>query len=169
MKTAASRETAAGPDLLKTQPEAKFGFRLVLTQRLFSRFPNFNFVKMVSLHRDAVFVIIRGSTCLQRQFRDCICSTQEKVGPKTCQGSGEGRSALSRVLPDRAGGCQVLCDVAGVFETKALTETKVVPTPIRWRGAPQTMHSKQKAARAHRLEVLPVPREALQGKSHVLV
>jgi len=29
MKTAASRETAAGPDLLKTQPEAKYGFRLV--------------------------------------------------------------------------------------------------------------------------------------------
>ena len=36
------------PDLLKTQPEAKYGFRLVLTQRLFSRFPNFNFGKMAS-------------------------------------------------------------------------------------------------------------------------
>ena len=55
----------------------------------------------------------------------------------------------------------MLCDVAGVFETKALTETEVVPTPIGWRGAPQTMHSRKEAARAHRLEVLPVPREAL--------
>ena len=63
----------------------------------------------------------------------------------------------------------MLCDVAGVFETKALTQTKVVPTPQGWRGAPQTMHSKQKAARAHRLEVLPVPREALQGARHVVV
>jgi len=44
-----------------------------LTQCLFSRFPNFKFA---SIHRDAVFMIIRESTCLQRQFRDGVRATQ---------------------------------------------------------------------------------------------
>ena len=35
-----------------------------------------NGVFVVSRHRDAVFMIVRGSTCLQRQFRDGVGATQ---------------------------------------------------------------------------------------------
>ena len=63
----------------------------------------------------------------------------------------------------------MLCDVAGVFETKALTETKVVPTPQGWRSLEEAMHPRKKTKSVDRLEVLPVPREALQGKSDVVV
>ena len=36
-------------------------------------------VVVVSLHRDAVFMIVRESTCLQRQFRDGVGATQERA------------------------------------------------------------------------------------------
>ena len=63
----------------------------------------------------------------------------------------------------------MLCDVAGVFETKALTQTKVVPTAIRWRSVEEALYPRKEITSVDRLEVLPVPREALQVARHELV
>ena len=117
--------------------------RLVLTQRLFPNVSELQVrvdgVSMRPRRLDAVDAAVRESTRRARepwQSRDGVRSTQEEVGPEARARPGEGRSALSGVLPDRAGRGQVLFHVVIVCETKTLTQKEVVPTSIRWRGAP---------------------------------
>ena len=150
--------------------------RVVLTQRLFPNVSELQVcvagVSMRPRRRDAVDVAVRESTRRARESRPCrdgVRSTQEEVGPEARARPGEGRPALQGVLSHRITGLEVLCDVAGVFEATTLTQKEVVPAAIRWRGSPEAMHPGPEAAGAHRLEVLPVSREALQAARDVLV
>ena len=145
----------------KTAPQ-----RLVLTRRPFPNVSELQVrvdgVSMRPRRLDAVDAAVRASTRLvRRQSRDGVRSTQEEVGPEARARPGEGRSALSGVLPHRITGFEVLCDVAGVFETKALTAKEVVPTAIRWRSVEEAMHPGPEITSIDRVEVLPVFGQAL--------